>query len=378
MKLIKGGVTSPKGFKANGFWAGVKKSGKPDLGLIYSQEICSAAAVFTRNSVKAAPIIVCQDNIRDGRVQALIANSGNANCFTGEYGLTYARKMTELVAEELGIKASDVLVMSTGIIGRPFPYEKFKEAVPKLARGLGHAKGASFAKAIMTTDLKDKQVAVRIEIDGKLVTVGGCAKGSGMIEPNMATMLACVTTDAAVSSAMLKDALREAVDVSFNSITVDGCMSTNDMLSIMANGLSGNRTITAKTQQYRVFVEALTAVCVKLAKDIVSDGEGAERFFEIRITGAQSKKQAKEVAMKVANSNLVKTADYTDNPNWGRVAAAIGACGTKATETTIKITFSVKRNHIFINADIGLGAESATVYTCDLTRKYIDINGKYN
>lgn len=378
MKLIKGGVTSPKGFKANGFWAGVKKSGKPDLGLILATVPCGAAAVFTRNSVKAAPITVCQKNIRDGKIQALIANSGNANCFTGEYGLTYARKMTELVAIESGIKASDVLVMSTGIIGRPFPYEKFKEAVPKLVKGLSQAKGASFAKAIMTTDLKDKQIAARIEIDGKLVTLGGCAKGSGMIEPNMATMLACVTTDAAISPAMLKEALREAVDVSFNSITVDGCMSTNDMLSVMASGLAGNKMITTRNEGFTLFVEALTAVCVKLAKDIVFDGEGAERFFEIRITGAATKKQAQEVAKKVANSNLVKTADYTDNPNWGRVAAAIGACGTKATENTIKISFSVKKNHIFINADIGLGAEAATVYTCDLTREYIDINGKYN
>ncbi|MBF0387686.1 MAG: bifunctional glutamate N-acetyltransferase/amino-acid acetyltransferase ArgJ [Candidatus Omnitrophica bacterium] len=378
MKVIKGGVTTPKGFKANGFWAGVKKSGKPDLGLVFSQSMCSAAAVFTRSSVKAAPIVVCQENIHDGRIQALIANSGNANCFTGEYGFTYARKMTELVAEELGIGASSVLVMSTGIIGRPFPYEKFKEAVPKLVRGLGNTKGASFAKAIMTTDLKDKQIAVSLELDGKLVTIGGCAKGSGMIEPNMATMLACVTTDAAISSAMLKEALLEAVDVSFNSITVDGCMSTNDMLSVMANGLAGNKKISSRNAGYRLFLEALTVVCVKLAKDIVLDGEGAERFFEIRVTGAETPQQAKAVAKKIANSNLVKTADYTDNPNWGRVAAAIGACETRATETSIKISFSVKKNNIFINADLGLGAGAAVVYTCDLTREYVDINGKYN
>jgi glutamate N-acetyltransferase/amino-acid N-acetyltransferase len=378
MKQIKGGVTSPKGFKANGFWAGVKKSGKPDLGLIFSETMCNAAAVFTKNSVKAAPILICQKNIRGGRIQALIANSGNANCFTGEYGLMYAVKMTELVAEFLKIEARNVLVMSTGIIGRPFPYEKFKEAVPGLIKGLNAAKGASFAKAIMTTDLKDKQVAVQLELDGKLVTVGGCAKGSGMIEPNMATMLACVTTDADIAPAMLKEALREAVDVSFNSITVDGCMSTNDMLSVMANGLAGNKLITSKDASYKLFVEALTHVCVKLARDIVFDGEGAGRFFEITITGARSKEQARMVAMKVANSNLVKTADYTDNPNWGRVAAAIGACGTRATENTIKISFSVKKSNIVINADIGLGKAAATVYTCDLTREYIDINGKYN
>lgn len=378
MKVIKGGVTTPKGFKANGFWAGVKKSGKPDLGLIYSETICNAAAVFTRNSVKAAPILVCQKNIKGGKVQALIANSGNANCFTGEYGLTYALKMTELVASQFDIPPERVLVMSTGMIGRPFPYEKFSAAVPKLAKGLSSSKGNNFAKAIMTTDLKDKQIAIRVEIDGKTVTFGGCAKGSGMIEPNMATMLACVTTDAAVLPAILKDALLEAVEVSFNSITVDGCMSTNDMLSVMANGLAGNKIITSRGPDYKILVEALKAVCIKLAKDIVFDGEGAERFFEITISGAETRAQAKFVAMKVANSNLVKTADYTDNPNWGRVAAAIGACGTRADESTIKIDFSVKRNNVYINADIGLGKEAATVYTCDLTHGYIDINGRYN
>ncbi len=378
MKVIKGGVTSPKGFKANGFWAGVKKSGKPDLGLIVSDVMCSAAAVFTRNSVKAAPIVLCQKNIRAGKIQALIANSGNANCFTGEYGFTYARKMTEIIAQQVGIGAANVLVMSTGIIGRTFPYEKFKEAVPRLVKGLSSVKGSSFAKAIMTTDLKDKQIAVRFELDGKDVTIGGCAKGSGMIEPNMATMLACVTTDAVITADMLKSALLEAVDVSFNSITVDGCMSTNDMLSVMANGLAGNKVIDSKNAAYVLFVEALKVVCVKLARDIVFDGEGAERFFEINVTGAATKKQAKEVAMKIANSNLVKTADYMDNPNWGRVAAAIGACGTKATEETIKISFSVKKSNIFIYADIGLGEASAIVYSCDLTNEYININGKYN
>lgn len=378
MKLLKGGVTSPKGFKANGFWAGIKKSGKPDLGLIYSTKMCNAAAVFTKNSVKAAPVVVCMQNARHGRIQALIGNSGNANCFTGEYGLMYARKMTEIVAEEFGIKGQNVFVMSTGIIGRPFPYEKIKAAVPKLVKGLSSSKGSSFAKAIMTTDLKDKQVVAKLEINGKAVMIGGCAKGSGMIEPNMATMLACVTTDAAVTPAMLKAALLEAVEVSFNAITVDGCMSTNDMVSLMANGLAKNRTIAKKGEDYRLFTEALTQVCLKLAKDIVHDGEGAERFFEIKVSGAETKKQAKTVAMKIANSSLVKTADYTDNPNWGRVAAAVGACGTRATETTLKINFSVKRDHIYVLADLGLGKESATVYTCDLTHGYIDINGKYN
>ena len=291
----------------------------------------------------------------------------------------YARKMTELVAERIGVDPSHIFVMSTGIIGRPFPYEKIREAIPSLFKGLSAKRGVSFAKAIMTTDTIDKQVAVTTEIGGKSVTVGACAKGSGMIEPNMATMLACVTTDCAITTPMLQSALKEAVDVSFNAITVDGCMSTNDMVSLMASGLAGNRTISTKGREYELFAEALKAACVKLARDIVVDGEGASKFFEIKVTGAKDFKQARDAAMKVANSNLVKTADYTDNPNWGRVAAAIGACGFKAvTETSLKIDFSVKRNTIYINADLGLGDAQAVVYTCDLTHKYIDINGKYN
>ncbi|MBF0484942.1 MAG: bifunctional glutamate N-acetyltransferase/amino-acid acetyltransferase ArgJ [Candidatus Omnitrophica bacterium] len=378
MKIVKGGVTAPRGFKANGFWAGIKRSGKPDLGLIFSDAPCVAAAVFTKNSVKAAPVIVCMKNIKKGDSRAVIANSGNANCFTGEYGIMYAEKMTEIIATHLDIKKSQVLVMSTGIIGRPFPYEKIKGAVPALVKGLSSKKGINFAKAIMTTDKKDKQAAIQVEINGKVVTIGGCAKGSGMIEPNMATMLASVTTDAAIRLPLLKLALKQAVDVSFNSITVDGCMSTNDMVSVLANGRAQNKVISAQGEDFELFCDALKYVCLKLAKDIVIDGEGAERVFEITVTGAKTKKQAKTAAMKVANSNLVKTADYTENPNWGRVAAAIGACGFKTTEENLKIDFSVKKNFIYINADLGLGEASATVYTCDLTHGYIDINGKYN
>ncbi len=380
MKQLKGGgVTSPHGFKANGFWAGIKKSGKPDLGIIYSDVMCTAAAVFTRNSVKAAPIVLCQKHIKGGKVQALVANSGNANCFTGEYGMMYAKKLTELVAGHFAIVPANVLVMSTGIIGRPFPYEKIREALPSLFKGLSAKRGASFAKAIMTTDTMDKQIAVSLEVGGKTVTIGACAKGSGMIEPNMATMLACVTTDAAITPGLLTTALREATDVSFNAITVDGCMSTNDMVSLMANGMADNKMISARGADYDLFVEALKAVCVKLARDIIIDGEGASKFFEVRVTGAVSVKQARAAAMKVANSSLVKTADYTDNPNWGRVAAAIGACGfNRVTEQTLKIEFSVKKNTIYIHADLGIGEASATVYTCDLTHQYIDINGNYN
>ncbi|NLE65026.1 MAG: bifunctional ornithine acetyltransferase/N-acetylglutamate synthase, partial [Elusimicrobia bacterium] len=289
-----------------------------------------------------------------------------------------ARKMTEITGEALGVDPREVLVMSTGIIGRPFPYEKIREALPGLVKGLSPAKGGHFAKAIMTTDLKMKQAAVRLTLGGKTVTIGGCAKGSGMIEPNMATMLSCITTDAAVSPKLLKEALKEAVEESFNSITVDGCMSTNDMVCLLANGEAGNRPLSRKDGEYDLFLEGVKAVCLKLAKDIVLDGEGAERFFEILISGARSVPEARRVAKQVANSNLVKTADYTDNPNWGRVAAAIGATGIPVKEENLKIQFSVQGRKVLIKADLGLGKAVATVYTCDLTHAYIDINGRYN
>ncbi len=382
MKIIKGGVAAAKNFKANGLSAGIKRSGKPDLSLIYSEIPSVAAGVFTTNSVKAAPVIVSQKHIKNGKAQAIITNSGNANCFTGHFGYVYAVKTTQLIGKLLKINPSDVIVSSTGIIGRPLPYQKIAQAAEKLIHGLGKTveHGQKAAQAILTTDLIKKEIAVTVSLGEKKITIGGCAKGSGMIQPHMATMLAYITTDAAITPGLLKSALKEAVEPTFNSITVDGCMSTNDMLIVLANGAAGNKAITAKGKDYKTFVDALAFVCLDLSKKIVIDGEGATKFLEITIKGAKSMKQAKQAAFAIANSNLVKTAAFGSNPNWGRIAGAVGSLAIPAlTEKNLKITFSpFSKKNIDITVDLNLGKEQATVYTCDLSYDYVKINGDYS
>ena len=380
MKIVKGGVTKPLGFTANGVRAGIKRSGKHDLSLIFSQKAATTAGVFTKNSIKAAPLIVSQKHLKNNRAQAVIVNSGNANCFTGKFGLIYAERTTQLIAKLLKIKKEDVLVTSTGIIGKPLPYNKIEAAAPALVAGLNAKGGHLAALGIMTTDLAVKEIAVEIILDGKKVTIGGCAKGSGMIEPNMATMLGFITTDVAINAPLLKAALKEATEKTFNCISVDGCMSTNDMVTVMANGLAGNKAITTRGKNYQKFYQALELVCRDLAKKIVIDGEGATKFIEITVSGGKSPAQAKEAAMKIANSPLVKTAAYGNNPNWGRVAAAVGSLGlTQVTEETLKIKFtSFLKKDIKILVDLHLGKHKATVYTCDLSLEYVKINGRYN
>ena len=379
MKIISGSITSPAGYRANGMAAGIKKSGKPDLALIYSEIPAVCAGVFTKNSIKAAPLIVSIEHLRSDSAQAIIINSGNANCFTGDFGLLYAKQSTEIIAKLLGIKITDVLVTSTGIIGKTLPFNKIESAAPALVAGLSQKGSHKAANAILTTDLKTKEIAVQIMLSGKKVTIGGIAKGSGMIAPNMATMLAFLTTDAAISPKMLKTALTRANDKSFNCITVDGCMSTNDMVTLMANGLAGNRPIVKSGKDFEIFCEALDHVCLDLAKKIVIDGEGATKFIEISVNGAKSEKQAREAALAIANSVLFKTAAYGSNPNWGRVAAAVGSLELNITEEKLKIKFSpFSKKEIHINVDLNLGYAKATVYTCDLSLDYVRINGKYN
>lgn len=379
MKAIIGGVTTPKGFKANGMSAGIKKSGKPDLALIACEKPATAAAVFTKNSVKAAPVLVCQKHIHRGTSRAVVVNSGNANCFNGPFGMIYAQQTADIFGKFLNIPAQDVLVASTGIIGRPLPFENIKNNARALVDGLSSDGGSKVAEAIMTTDLAMKEIAVTVDIGGKTVTIGGCAKGSGMIQPNMATMLGFITTDANITAKMLKLALQQSVEDSFNSITVDGCMSTNDMVSVMASALAGNPVIKKEDKNFKIFVQALRHVCMDLAMKIVLDGEGATKLIEVRVQGGKSKKQAKDAALAVANSNLVKTAAYGDNPNWGRVAAAVGSLGIKTiNEQTLKMSFNISEKHILIDLDLHHGKESAVVYTCDLTEEYVRINGKYN
>ncbi len=380
MKVVKGGVTAPKGFIANGLSAGIKRSGKPDLGLIVSQVPAVTVGVFTKNTIKAAPLLVSMKHIKKGVGHAVLVNSGNANCYTGAFGLQYAEGSAELIASLLKVKVADVLVTSTGIIGKQLPYNKIVDAAPALVKGLSDKGGIKFARAIMTTDLKLKEIAVEVVIGGKKVTVGACAKGSGMIEPNMATMLGFITTDAAISLKMLKLALAKATDKSFNSITVDGCMSTNDMVTLQANGAAGNKTITKEDADFKKFYEALEFVSIDLSKKIVLDGEGATKFITIKVLGAANDPQAKKIAKAIANSPLVKTAAFGSNPNWGRVGAAVGSLGIKGiNEDTMKISFSpFDKKDIAITVELNLGKANATVYTCDFSYEYVKINGEYN
>ena len=381
MKNITGGVTAPKGFLANGLASGIKRSGKPDLGLIVSVNNAVTAGVFTKSSIKAAPLVVSMKNIKKGTSRALLVNSGNANCYTGAAGMTHAQDSTGLVAQALvGVKPTDVLVTSTGIIGKPLAYDKIVNAMPSLVKGLSDQGGGKFARAIMTTDLKIKEIAVQITLGGKKVIIGACGKGSGMVAPNMATMLGFITTDANIALPMLKAALKLATERSFNSITVDGCMSTNDMVTVQASGLAGNKKIVKQDADYQKFYDALEFVCLDLAKKIVQDGEGATKFLTIHVTGAATESQARTIAKAIANSALVKTAAFGSNPNWGRVGAAVGSLGiNKINEHNMKITFSpFDKKDIAIKVELPLGKASATVYTCDFSYEYVKINGEYN
>ncbi|HBR15445.1 MAG TPA: hypothetical protein DD723_07880 [Candidatus Omnitrophica bacterium] len=379
IKVIKGGVTQPKRFLANAVASGIKRSGKLDLALIYSETPAVSAAVFTKNSVKAAPLLVSQKHLLNHKAQAIVVNSGNANCFTGRFGMIYAERTTELIGKLLRIPKQDVIVSSTGIIGKPLPYVKILNAAHALVQGLSKTGATKAATAIMTTDTKLKEITVQVNLGGKKIIIGGCAKGSGMIAPNMATMLAFITTDAAISAKMLKQALQKATELSFNRITVDGCISTNDMAVIMANGQAQNEPITHPGKSFDIFCNALNLVCLDLAKKIVLDGEGATKFIEVIVSEARSEKQAKNIGLAIANSPLVKTAAYGNNPNWGRVAAAAGSLGIrKVCEENLKIKFSpFDKKHIKIMVDLNLGQHQATVYTSDLSYEYVRINVAY-
>ncbi len=379
MEIIKGGVTKPQGFKANGLCCGIKRSGKPDLGLIFSEKDAVTVGVFTKNSIKAAPLKVSKRHLRNNKARAIIVNSGNANCLTA-CGIDYAERTAKLIAEKLAIDVTDVVVASTGIIGKPLPYKKIENSASRLVEGLSRRNANEFANSILTTDTRIKQVCVRLPIGRVHVTIGACAKGSGMIAPDMATMLAFITTDVAITAKMLKLALKKATEQSFNCISIDGCMSTNDMVVVMANGLASNRLIECEGDDFDLFCKGLEFVCLDLAKKIVLDGEGATKFIEINVNGAKTSTQAKKIAMAVANSSLVKTAAYGSNPNWGRVAAAVGSLGiSDITEEKMKINFtSFSRKNITISIALSLGDGEATVYTSDLTKEYIEINGRYN
>lgn len=402
-KFIEGSVTAPKGFTAAGVCASVKPSNKTkrDVALIYCEKKCTAAAVYTKNLVKSSAILVTQNHLANGYAQAVIVNSGNANTCNAD-GVEKAEKMCSLAAAALGVDSNDVIVASTGVIGQVLPIEPIEKGVAMMKGSLSKEGGTDAAEAIMTTDTVKKEMAMEMTLGGKTVTVGGIAKGSGMIHINMGTMLSFVTTDAAISSEMLYEALKEAVEDSYNMVSVDGDTSTNDTLAIMASGLAGNPEITEKNQDYRDFVEGITEAFKQLAKKLAGDGEGATKLLICTVTGAKTKKDAVMVSKSVICSSLLKAAMFGADANWGRVLCAVGYSGADVDVTKVDVDFkSVKgeiavcRNgagiefseekakeillekEIEILVNVGDGEGKAQAYGCDLTYDYVKINGDY-
>lgn len=402
-KFIEGSVTAPKGFTAAGVCTSVKPSNKTkrDVALIYCEKKCTAAAVYTKNLVKSSAILVTQNHLADGYAQAVIVNSGNANTCNTD-GVEKAEKMCSLAADALGVDSNDVIVASTGVIGQILPIEPIEKGVAMMKGNLSKEGGTDAAEAIMTTDTVKKEMAMEMTLGGKTVTVGGIAKGSGMIHINMGTMLSFVTTDAAISSEMLYEALKEAVEDSYNMVSVDGDTSTNDTLAIMASGLAGNPEITEKNQDYRDFVDGITEAFKQLAKKLAGDGEGATKLLICTVTGAKTKKDAVMVSKSVICSSLLKAAMFGADANWGRVLCAVGYSGADVDVTKVDVDFkSVKgeiavcRNgagiefseekakeillekEIEILVNVGDGEGKAQAYGCDLTYDYVKINGDY-
>jgi glutamate N-acetyltransferase/amino-acid N-acetyltransferase len=378
VKIYKKAIL-PIDFSANGIACGIKKSGKLDLALLYSNVPAKASCQFTTNKIIAAPIRVNKKYLSSNqRFRAIMINSGNANAFTGIEGLRDAEEATESLAEALEVNKKSILTASTGIIGRRLPLLKIKEAIPGLAAGLSRDGIAKAKKAILTTDTFAKEISVKFNIGNKTVTICGIAKGSGMIAPSMATMLTFILTDANVTQQALDKALKISVEDSFNCITVDGCMSTNDTVMLLANGASQNFLIDEK-KNFNLFIKALKTVCLELAKSIVRDGEGASKFIQIHVDKAKDYQEAKKAALFIANSNLFKTAIYGENPNFGRIVAAIGASGINVKEEGLKIkTSPLHKKEISVYVSINRGNSQAVVYTSDLTPKYIKINAEYN
>jgi len=369
----------PAGFSANAVASGLKKSGKLDLALFYSQVPAKASCKFTTNTILAAPLIVCKEHLqRNKRFRAVIVNSGNANCFTGKTGIADAQETARILAKALKIKKEAALVSSTGVIGKRLPMGIIKKAIPDLVSKLSPA-GINKAKlGILTTDNFAKEISLIFKSGNKTVNICGVAKGAGMIAPNMATMLAFVMTDADISQKALDKALGMSVAKSFNCITVDGCMSTNDSVILLANGAAGNSLIDTG-KNFKAFVSALEIVCLELAKMIVRDAEGATKFIQIKVEKAKNFQDARKVALSIANSNLFKTAVYGENPNFGRIAASVGASGVKVKEKDLKFKVSpLKKKDIFVGVSLGQGSSSATVFTSDLSPEYIKINAEYN
>lgn len=369
----------PVGFKANGVSAGIKKSGKLDLALFYSISPAKAACLFTTNKIQAAPVKIDKKRLKQSKhFRAVLVNSGVANCFTGPGGIRDAQDCLKELAKCLKINPKQLLAVSTGVIGKRLPLLKIKRALPSLAGGLSQ-EGIDKAKvAIMTTDTFTKEASVKFNLGNKAVSICGIAKGAGMIAPNLATMLCFIFTDASVTSAALKRALRNSVDNSFNCITVDGCMSTNDTVILLSNATAGN-TLVDTGAHFNLFQKALNVLCLELAKLLVKDAEGATKFIRIKVSGAANFNQAKKAALSVANSNLFKTAVYGESHNFGRIAAALGASGVEIDEARLKVKVSpLRKKEISVDISLGFGRGCAVVYTSDLSPEYIRINAEYS
>ncbi len=401
-KRIEGGVCAPQGFKASGVHAGIRKNKtKKDLSLIVSEVRAATAGVYTQNLVKGAPIYVTQKNIADGYAQAVICNSGNANTCNAN-GIEIAEKMCALVEDTVGIKASDVIVASTGVIGQPLDITPIENAMPALKAALSCDGSDAAAEGIMTTDLAKKEIAVSFTVCGKECKIGGIAKGSGMIHPNMATMLVFITTDVAIAPALLQKALSEDILDSFNMISVDGDTSTNDTVCIMANGMAGNEQIVAEGADFNAFKKALAAVTVYLCRSITKDGEGATKLLECHVKGAKDKQNARTVAKSVICSSLFKAAMFGADANWGRILCAIGYSGADTDVNKVAVSLASSKGEILvcqngsgvdfseekakevlsekeidINITLGDGEACADAWGCDLTYDYVKINGDY-
>ncbi len=399
IKKIAGNICAPKGFLAAGIHVGVRKNTeKADLALIYSEQPAAAAGVFTINEVKAAPVILTEKHLKHGTLQAIIVNSGNANACTGKQGMSDAEQMAAATAAQFNISADKIAVSSTGVIGVPMPIEKITAGIEKIKSQLS-TNGDSAALAIMTTDTFPKSIAVEIELNKKTVRIGGIAKGSGMIHPNMATMLSFITTDAAISSTALQQALTASNKLSFNMITVDGDTSTNDMVVVLANGMAQNEKIDSMHHaDWQKFCDALAYVCIYLAKEVARDGEGATKLIEMQVHGAVNADQAQLAARAVCRSPLVKSAIYGEDANWGRIASALGTSGAEVDPEQLSIELGtmmllkngtplpfdedaareiLKQKSIVIKANLGKGNAQATGWGCDLTPDYIKINISY-
>ncbi len=399
LEWLDGGITAVPGFLASGIVAGIKPSGKKDMALIHSPTPARSAAVFTSNQVKGAPVLVSMEHARGGAAQAILASAGCANVCTGERGLKDAREMTRTVADLLRIPPNHVLIAATGVIGVPLPMDRVRAALPKVVKALSPQGGRAAAEAIMTTDTRPKEAALRVDVNGRSVTMGGIAKGVGMIEPHLATMFCFIATDAAVARGALAGVVRRSVDRSFNRATVDSDTSTSDTVAVLANGLAENRPVEVGGRGLRQFAAGVEALMTRLTKMLVADGEGATKLVAVNVRGAASRRDALAAARSVANSPLVKTAVNGADPNWGRIMMALGKSAARIDQDKVSIAFGeeslVERGVLRegvrlerireimggqeyeITIDLGLGRGEDRMWTCDLSEEYVRINGKY-